>query len=147
MSQETTSNTENQRFTNNSNPKLTVWNPRTITADYTNSSYDEAVFVKGTVFGRKASTGKILPLNSAATDGSQYPVGVLLQDATIEEGDSKTLTLVVEGDIPESLIVLPTDGDTLDTVVESKTIRDRIGSDTVGIKLVGGVDLTNYDNS
>jgi hypothetical protein len=34
----------------------------------------------------------------------------------------------------------------MDTVISARTIRDRIGADTVGIKLVGETELTGYDN-
>jgi hypothetical protein len=146
-SNETTLNTNNQRNTNYSTKKLTVWNPRTITVDVTNSTYDDITYAEGTVFGRIAATNKGKALASNASDGSQFPLGVLICETIIEAGETITLTLVVSGDIPEDMIVLTNEGDTLATVVSSKTIRDRIGSDTVGIKLVGGTELTAYDNS
>ena len=118
---------------------------RTATGNYTNSGYDDDVLAEGTVMGRISATGLLTPLTSGASDGSQFPVGILLTDYTVEGGDTIELTIAVAGDVDENKIVLQ-GSDTLDTVISGRRIRDRIGSDTVGIKLVGGTQLTGFDN-
>lgn len=135
----------NPLITNFDTSKTFVWNPRTTTGMYENSTYDDVTLAAGTVMGRIASTGLLTPLTSGASNGSQFPVGILLEETLIEGGDEKELTIVVAGDVDESKLVFQ-GSDDLDTVVSSRTLRDRIGADTVGIKLVGGDQLTGYDN-
>jgi hypothetical protein len=134
-------NTGNQAITNYDVNKIFVWNNRFETGNCTNDSYD--TYEVGTVMGRVASTRELVPLDSSASDGSQFPVGILA--APINEGEDTTATICVAGDVVESLLIFVNE-ETLNTVVSAKTLRDRIGSDTVGIKLVGGDELTAYDN-
>jgi hypothetical protein len=135
----------NPRITNFDTTKTFVWNPRTTTGTYENSTYDDVTLLQGTLMGRIASTGMLVPLTSGASNGSQFPVGILLADTVIEGSSEKQITIAVSGDVDESKIVLQ-GSDTLNTVISGRTIRDRIGGDTVGIKLVGGDQLTGFDN-
>lgn len=135
----------NPRITNFDTTKTFVWNPRTTTGTYENSTYDDVTLLQGTLMGRVASTGMLVPLTSGASNGSQFPVGILLADTVIEGSSEKQITIAVSGDVDESKIILE-GSDTLNTVISGRTIRDRIGSDTVGIKLVGGDQLTGFDN-
>lgn len=135
----------NPRISNFDTSKTFVWNPRTTTGTFTNGGYDDTLLA-GTVMGRISATQKLTPLQSTASDGSQFPVGILLADTEVEAGADATLTIVVEGDVVESKLVFDRVGDTLSTVVSGRSLRDRIGADTVGIKLVGGDQLTGYDN-
>lgn len=141
-----TKNTGNQLWINTNTAKIFVWGNRYTSANYTNSSYDDVTLAEGTLLGRIATTQEVVPLESGASDGSQYPIGVLLGGTVVPAGDTIAVTFCVEGDVVESLIVFQ-GSDDLDTVVDGRSLRDRIGSDTVGIKLVAGEDLTNYDNS
>jgi hypothetical protein len=135
----------NPLITNFDTSKTFVWNVRTATANYTNSTYDDVTLQQGTLMGRISSSGLIVPLTSGASDGSQFPLGVLLEDTTIEAGDTQELTIAVAGDVVESKILLQ-GSDTLNTVISGRRIRDRIGADTVGIKLVGADLMTGIDN-
>lgn len=150
MSQTTANITNNQAQVNTDTAKIFVWNNRFTEAaiNYENSTYDDITWPAGTVMGRIASTNKVVPLTSAASDGSQFPVGILAQDVTIEAGDTlaQNVTICVEGDVNENLIDLQ-GSDTLATVISARTIRDRIGADTVGIKLVATTEMTSFDNS
>jgi hypothetical protein len=125
--------------------KMFVWNNRYEKADYTNSTYDPVTLAAGTVMGRIAATQEIVPLDPEAVDGSQFPVGILAQDITVDEGETVSLYICVAGDVVENGLTLP-EGSTMNTVISSRSIRDRIASDTVGIKLVPSTDLTGYDN-
>lgn len=146
MSQETTLNNGNQLNVNTDRTKLFVWNNRYDSAESTtNSGYDDITWPKGTLLGKISASGLVQPLASAATDGSQYPIGILAEDAIIEAGSSLAVSFCVAGDVVEAKVVL--DGtDTMDTVISDRSIRDRIGADTVGIKLVGQDQLTGTDN-
>jgi len=135
----------NPLISNYDTSKTFIWNLRTATANYTNSTYDDVTLLKGTLLGRISATGLVVPLTSAASDGSQFPLGILLEDTTILEGDTTSLTFAVEGDVVEDKILLQ-GSDTLNTVISGRRIRDRIGADTVGIKIVASTEMTNYDN-
>lgn len=125
--------------------KTFLWNKRTAKGTIINALYVAKLYKQGTLLGRVGSSKAIVALKSAAVDGSQYPLGILLEDTIIDSQDSLEVTFAVAGDVVESKVVL--DGtDTLDTLIGSRTIRDRIGADTVGIKLVQSTEQTRYDN-
>lgn len=145
MSADNTLLTSNQATTNYDVTKIFVWDNRYIDGQYNNSGYEEVTLALGTLMGRISATQLMVPLNSAATDGSQFPVGILAQGRTVAEGDTIDISICVSGDVAESQVILA-DGDTMDTVISDRSIRDRIGADTVGIKLVGGTEMTDFDN-
>ena len=113
---------------------------------FTNLTGGALDYLSGTVVGRISASGKITNLKSGATDGSQFPVGVLATDITqLGAAADVTVNMCISGDVAQEKIIL--DGsDTLTTVISDKIIRDRIGSDTVGIILKEGTELTNFDN-
>lgn len=142
--------TSNQAFITTDLSKIFIWNNRynSGTFEYSNlSSGDDVTVVAGTVLGRVASTGVLVVLDPAASDGSQYPVGILAQDVAILYGEeySGEVDFCVAGDVAQEMVALP-EGYDLDSVISAKTIADRIGSDTVGIKLVAGTENTENDN-
>ncbi len=138
-------NTGQQAIINFDVSKIFIWNNRYEKADYTNSTYDDVVLTAGMLMGRVSASQEIVPLASGASDGSQFPVGILAQDATVEGGDTVSLYICVAGDVVEGKVTL--DGsDTLSTVISGRSIRDRIAADTVGVKLVVSTELTGLDN-
>jgi len=140
-------NTGQQATTNYSTSKLIIGDNEFEQATYTNNdSYDDLELSEGLVLGRIAADNEVTAMTSGASDGSQFPIGVLFGDVTIPAGESATVTMVTSGRINENSISL-SGSDTLATVVSDKTIRDRIGSDSIGLVLVGSEDLTNYDNN
>lgn len=139
-------NTGQQAIINTDLSKIFVGNNRTETADYTNDSYDDVTLLAGTLMGRIAATNEIVPLTSGAIDGSQFPVGVLNQTRVVLSGETVNVAYCVSGDVVESKVILQ-GSDTMNTVISGRTIKDRIGADTVGIKLVGSRELTDFDNS
>lgn len=112
---------------------------------YNNSAYDSVTLSAGTLMGTVAATGWVKPLASGAADGSQFPTGILAQDYVVEGGDSVEVFVCIDGDVAEDKVIL-SGSDTLDTTISSRRIRDRIGSDTVGINLVPSTENTSYDN-
>jgi len=140
----------NQLFTNYDNSKIFVWDNRYSkgTFEYTNNDVTTVTFAAGTLLGRIASTDILVPLASGAVDGSQYPVGILAEDISVEYGESysEEAAFCTYGDVVESQLSF--DGsDDLDTVISGRSLRDRIAADTVGIRLIASTDLTGTDNA
>lgn len=138
--------TSNARFTNFNRFKMFLGGNRYEDAQFVNDTYDAITLAVGTVMGRIAATGYVVKLDKSASDGSQYPVGILAQEITVDEGDTADLSLCVCGEVDANGLVFVS-GTVISDVVESKTIEDRIASDTVGIHLVTSSDLSEYDNS
>lgn len=150
MSQEVILNTGNQAIINTDTSKMFVWNNRYETATFAKAENDtgSAITVpKGTLMGRVTSTLKLKELASGAADGSQTPVGILAHDVVIENEVTfdGTVTICVAGDVVEDKVVLQ-GSDTMNTTVGGRTIHDLIQASTVGIKLVGDIDNSAYDN-
>ena len=78
-------------------------------------------------------------------DGAQYPVGILAETITLANGAEANINYCISGTVNESMVILAA-GDTLDTVIEHKRIRDRIKSDTKGIRLGAVTEGTFTDN-
>lgn len=142
--------TRNQLFVNYDISKLFVWKNRYSTGSFTNGTGSELVLPAGTLMGRISATGKIAIMKSGSTDGSQIPIGVLAENITLANGVSSDLNFCKEGDVVESKLVF--DGtDDLDTEITisaadnvTAIYRDLIAG--LGINLVGGDELTGYDN-
>lgn len=145
-SSSTSLSTSNARFTNFNWFKMFLGNNRHETAVFENDTYDDVTIAVGSVMGRIAATGKVVLLDKNASDGSQFPVGINTEEVTIAAGDEGNLSLCVAGEVDANGLVFVS-GTTLATVISGKTVEDRIASDTVGIHLVTGQDLTAYDNA
>jgi len=111
-----------------------------------NNTGAEITVVEGTVLGRIAASRKLVPLDPAGVDGSQYPVGIYMgSDLVLADAGEDVCTIGIAGGVNENAITFLVTA-TLDTVIELKTVRDRIASDTAGIILVLNDELSNYDN-
>lgn len=132
-------------ITNYDTSKLFLRDTRFEVMSYTNSTGVEVTLPAGLILGRIAATEKVLPLVKAATNGSQYPVGILAQNKTVANGVTVNLNVCIKGELDKDLIILPASTD-FDDVIEAKTLADRIKSDTLGILLVQGQELTSFDN-
>jgi len=144
-SQEIVLNTGKQAIVNTNTAKVFLRNNRFTNYPYNNSAYDDVTLYAGTVMGTVAATGYIKPLASGASDGSQFPTGILAEDCIVDGGGLVTLSICVEGDVATDQLRF-NGTDNLETTISSRRLRDRIGSDTVGIKLVTNDELTGYDN-
>jgi hypothetical protein len=142
--QSTVLNTGQQAIINTDTSKVFLWNRRSQKESMTNSTYDPITYPIGTVMGRITSTGKIVPLTSGASNGSQYPVGILEETYVIEDGTTVDVFICDDGDVDDNKIVLQ-GSDTLATVVAGRTLRDWIKAQ--GIKLIPTTEMTDYDNS
>lgn len=144
--QNTALNTGNQATSNYDVSKIFVFNNRYNTGTIINSKYTPETLPAGTVLGRIAGTGNLTPCVSTATDGSQFPMGILAADIVIAFGASMNVPVCIFGDVVQSKVVFFNTSDNLNTVVNGRTMYDRIGSDSVGIKLVASTENTYLDN-
>lgn len=138
--------TRNQLYTDYDFSKVFIGKNTFENMTLANDSGGDLTYPIGKVLGRIAVGGKVQPLVAAATDGSQFPVGVLATTITILDGEEATVSVCVSGEVDSSLLVF-NGAETLSTVVSSKQLRDRIASDTLGIKLITATEMTAVDNS
>lgn len=117
---ESNSNSQINQF---NTAKIFVGNNRYRFETYTNSTGSEITIAAGTVMGRIASTGKVVPFSATATDGSQIPYGISTEAKTVANGASTTMSICIAGDVVASLIDFQ-GSETLDTVVYPATVED-----------------------
>jgi hypothetical protein len=141
MSQTVVKNTDNFIKVTTDISKLALFGSEYDSTDYTNGTGAEITIPAGKVLGMINSSGKVTQLTSAATNGSQYPIGILAHDVTVAIGATASLTYIIAGDVDVNKISLE-GSDTLATVVDGRRIRERIAGDTKGIKLVSSQELT-----
>lgn len=111
-----------------------------------NSTYDPITLAVGTVMGRVGTTGVLVPFTSSASDGSQNVVGILQNEITLEDGESAKASVVVSGKVAADKLIFVLPGDSLDKVVSSVRVRDKIMRESMGILLVSSTELSGYDN-
>lgn len=148
MSIELVSSNANSAHARYDHSKIFLFGLRTDTGsfDWENTGYDNDL-VPGTVLGRVSATGKLVPFDSTASDGSQFPIGILYGDlGTVEAGDTlaAACTYAMAGDVASAKLVFQ-GTDTLNTVVSSRQVRDWLA--LLGFKLVTSVENTAYDNA
>lgn len=147
MSNNSQRNSTNSQLTTDYDlAKIFIWNNRYENATMVNSQYDPETLKAGTIMGRIAGTNTVIPCISTATDGSQFPIGILAADMVIPNGASVTVPLCVSGDVAKDQIIFWKSTDGFATVISGRTFLDRIGSDTVGIKVVDNTEMTAFDN-
>ena len=141
------SKTNNTLHTDYDVSKIFVFSNRYESETLLNASGGVKSFVPGTLMGRVTASGKLVPVASAAVDGSQFPVGILKTSVEdLADTGEATVNICIAGDVVESKVVL--DGaDTMDTIIDARPIKDRIAADTMGIKLVDSFELTDVDNA
>jgi hypothetical protein len=143
---------KNELFINTDLTQIFVWNNRyeNVAFTYENTG-DDLTFPVGLVVGRVLATNKVVPWVSTASDGSQYPIGVLNTEVDILYGETfdDTVSICVAGDVAEDKVSLLDDGDTLDSECGSsqRTCRDLLSSVASAIRLVLGTQHTEFDNS
>ena len=103
----------------------------------------------GLVVGQVAATGALVAYDNTASNGSQYPVGIidlgLSESAVIAALGSKVLNLVNKGRVAESKVTFP-GSITLDSIITGDTRTVRQYMNAMGIIFEGGEELTKLDN-
>lgn len=147
MSTATITNKGNALQVNTDTSKIFIRENRYENDEYVNNSgYDPITLVAGTLMGRVAATGVLVPFNAAASDGSQHVVGVLACDLIIDSGDTVEAAICIKGDVAKEKIVFTHPGDAFETVVSGRRVIDKIKSDTAGVIPVSATELAGYDN-
>lgn len=108
-----------------------------------NPTYASQTILAGTVLGRVASSGNVVPCISGALDGSQFPIGILAQDVTLASGQTQTIAMCIDGDVNAAALIWY-GGDSLATVTNGKTNQDHLKN--YGILVRYGTEMTDYDN-
>ena len=138
--------TNNQYIVNYDTTKIFLRDNKWERGEFTNDdAYDSVTLPAGTLLGRIAATGKLVPHVSTASDGSQFPVGILGTNTVVGDGETKELTFCTAGEVIKSKVILG-GSDTFATVISGRTLADRIAADTVGIVLIETEQLTDFDN-
>lgn len=112
---------------------------------YTNSTYDTETLEAGTLMGVAKATGKIKRMDSDSTDGSQFPIGVLAFDYSVEAGDTVSISVGICGTrVRQDMLVLVNEDDDLDTVIGDFRVFEWLLM--FGIIPVGVTNATRFDN-
>jgi len=121
--------------------------------DYANISGALETVAKGTVMGRVDATKKLVPCKSDATDGSQQPVGILIEELTeiAIAGTVDDVLICDGGDISATDLVFQNGTDTLATAITStggdiKTIEDFLIQNGNNFQFLNKEDSSEYDN-
>lgn len=138
--------TQNQMHTDFDISKIFIWGNRFEQHDFKNTTGGLLTVEGGTLLGKITATNELEILKSAAVDGSEIPVGILAEESVdFAIAETKQVNICIAGDVAEEKIIL--DGaDTLATMIDGRSIRDRIKADTMGIKPVVKDELTGFDN-
>lgn len=144
--------TGSQAIANFDLSKIFIFNNRFTTEKIINSEYDPMTLLAGTVMGRiqgdangTEGRGTVWPSIKTATDGSQFPIGILAADCIINDGDSLEVPICNSGDVSEAKIIMwnaPTDK--LTGLVSGLSIFDRLQG--LGIKIMPTNENTYLDN-
>ncbi len=138
-------NTPNQLTVNTDTSKIFLRNNRYQKGyELNNGSYNPLNLPAGTLMGRISGTGYLAPMYAPGADGTQFPVGVLAHDVQLDSGETQEVTIVDMGDVAEDMVSFFFSGQTLETVVSSRRVRDHLQAQ--GIKLITVINMTDYDN-
>jgi len=133
--------TRNQLFSEYDLSKVFLFDNKYRTVSIS-ASGDDITLVVGTIIGAVGATYQVY---KSGTSNIQL-IGVCAEAVTIADGSSANINICIAGKVESSKLSF--DGtDTLATVVSYKTIRDRLASDTLGIELAAGTELTSSDNT
>jgi len=138
--------TGNQLHTDFDTSKTFIGNNRFEQYDFENTTGGLLSLEEGQLLGRVTGTENLEILKSGAADGSEIPLGIMAGNVDFAIGETKEVSICIEGEVAEEQLILD-GGDTLDTVIDGRLLRDRINADTAGIKLTASDALTGVDNA
>lgn len=136
-------NNGQQAIIQNDFKKVFLWNYRTLNGSLNNAAYVDLNLPEGTVIGRVSSSNLFKVFTSGASDGSQFPIGVVIDDTVVPFGTTKNITIGHDGDVNANALIFQ-GGDTLNTVVSGRTVRDHLKM--YGVNVVDATELTKLDN-
>lgn len=125
--------------------KIFLGDTKTDNESYVNNSgYDPITLAAGTIMGRIHATGVLIPVVQGANNGSQYPIGIVLETTEVDPGETKQLAIAINGEVAESKLIFWAGNLTLDSVLESLRYRDWL--QYAGFVLRSSTEMTSYDN-
>lgn len=153
-SQSTASSGTNHLFINTDTSKIFLGGQKSENESYVNNStYDPITLYAGTVMGRISGTDIVIPWRNDVSDGSQYPIGILMSDLIIDQGDTVKAPICVSGDVAAEKVIAyqlsnQSTSTTLQLTISSlggRRLKDILES--IGIHLKYGTEMSAYDNS
>lgn len=124
--------------------KIFIFDNRYENTTFRNLTGGALSFAVGTVLGRISATGKVTEMKSAATDGSELPIGILATTITALAGTTDiTINMATAGDVAEGKLIF-NGTDVITTAEQGRIYRDWL--QLAGIKAVSGTELTEFDN-
>jgi hypothetical protein len=114
------------RVTNYSTEKLPIFDNTFLKGTFENTDAYETTLAIGTVMGRISATGNLVPFDADSSDGSQFPIAVLASTYLVDAGDEKEVACIASGEINANMLVFVDVADSLDTVVDSRQVRDHL---------------------
>jgi len=137
-------NTRNQLYTNISSDKILLGNNSF--AERTFGAYGtDMVIDAGTIVARLPGSGEIVPWKADATDGTQYPAGLLLEQLTVADGEKVDTTIVNKGKVAREQIRFWYAGQDFSSVVDNRRVEDWLLD--LGLEIEAADELTEFDNS
>ena len=138
--------TANQVQFNTDISKVFIGDNDYVGATFINLTGGALSYLAGALVGRISASGNITMMKSGASDGSEKPIGILKTDITALAGSGTIdVNFCTKGSVAEEKIIF--DGsDTMLTVVDGSIIRDLIASNSTGIRIVAGTEMTSFDN-
>jgi hypothetical protein len=145
----TISSTDNSLHVRYDRSQIFLGDLKTISGEILlNSTSGTLTYAVGTLLGRVTASGKLVPLASGASNGSQYPVGFLTQEVTLAASGEDYVTVAIAGNVDSTKITLA-GSDTLATTITNnggRSIKDAIHGDTQGIYLIPVREISKTDN-
>lgn len=139
--------TRNQAAFDRKLSNLLILHNSFLKGDYANISGALETVKVGQILGRVAATQKLVVCKSGAVDGSQFPAAIAVQELTdiAIAGTVDNIAPCNGGKVNVNELVF--DGtDTLDTLVDGKSMRDHLIANTKGLELVDVLENIDYDN-
>lgn len=147
MTQTVKVSTKNQLFVDNQDLQLLLGNNRFNDGDVTASGADVSI-LEGLVMSRVRATGKIKPFDSTVVTDAEYIIGIAVPTLDVVDGTTVSVRIVNGGRIAKDLINFA-DASTLATSAGVTGTQKRIDDilEDLGLYLLAGVELTEFDNS
>jgi hypothetical protein len=156
-SQDIVNTGSNQLFANTDISQIFLGMQQSENESYVNnSSYDPISLPAGTVMGRITGTDITIPWRNDVTDGSQYPIGILMADLEIDAGDTVKAPICVRGRVAaEKVVANQLSNQSVSTTLQlqitsfrgSGTTRLKDALESIGIHLIYSTEMTAFDNS
>lgn len=127
--------------------KIFLQNIETEERTLLNNSGAVKSYATGTVMAVIGASNRLVPFDPAGSDGSQFPVGVLMQDVEdLADNGTTLVNIAIEGEVDQDRLVFDPDTTTLTTNVSGRTVRDLIKASTAGIRPVEVQNNNFFDN-